>query len=82
MLPGTSDWSDRQTAMLDHAAAALKSNEAMALLEFNDLNNKEFHNGDLYVVCYNISSAVSYRVESVLRRRASASRLLRLTFSL
>ncbi len=41
--------------MLDHAAAALKSNEAMALLEFNDLNNKVFHNGDLYVVCYSIS---------------------------
>jgi hypothetical protein len=41
--------------MLDRAISALKSNDATALSEFNDPNNKEFHHRDLYVVCYNIS---------------------------
>ena len=34
-------------AMLDRAIAALKSNEAAALSEFNDQNNKRFHDLDL-----------------------------------
>jgi hypothetical protein len=42
-------------AMLDRAIAALKVNEATALSEFNDLKNKQFHDRDLYVFCYNIS---------------------------
>jgi hypothetical protein len=42
-------------AMLDRAIAALKSNEATALSEFNDPNNKEFHDRDLYVFCFRIS---------------------------
>jgi hypothetical protein len=42
-------------AMLDRAIAALKSNEAAALKGFNDPDNKEFHDHDLYVFCYNIS---------------------------
>ena len=41
-------------AMLDRAISALKSNEATALSEFNDPNNKEFHDRDLYVFCYNL----------------------------
>jgi hypothetical protein len=42
-------------AMLDRAVAALKSNEAIALAEFNDPDNKQFHDHDLYVVCFNMS---------------------------
>ena len=41
-------------AMLDRAISALKSNEATALSEFNDPNNKQFHDRDLYVFCYNM----------------------------
>jgi len=42
-------------AMLDRATAALKSNEVAALSKFNDLNNKQFHDRDLYVFCFNMS---------------------------
>ncbi len=42
-------------AMLDRAVIALKANEAKALSEFNDPKNKQFHDRDLYVFCYNIS---------------------------
>jgi len=42
-------------AMLDRAIAALKSNETAALKEFNDPDNKQFHDHDLYVFCYNMS---------------------------
>jgi hypothetical protein len=40
-------------AMLDRAVAALKSDEAKALREFNDADHKEFHDRDLYVSCFN-----------------------------
>jgi hypothetical protein len=40
--------------MLDHAIAALKSNEDKALAEFNDPDNNQSHDHDLYVVCFNI----------------------------
>jgi hypothetical protein len=42
-------------AMLDRAAAALKSDEAKALRDFNDTNNKLFHDRDLYISCFNTS---------------------------
>jgi cytochrome c len=42
-------------AMLDRAIAALKSNEAIALGEFNDPNNKQFYDRDLFVFCYEMS---------------------------
>lgn len=42
-------------AMFDRAVAEIKSDEAKALSEFNDKNNKEFHDRDLYVFCYNMS---------------------------
>jgi len=42
-------------AMLDRAVAALKANEATALSAFNDKNNKQFREGDLYVFCINMS---------------------------
>ena len=43
-------------AMLERAVAALKSNEAAALAEFNDKNNKQFHDRDLYVFCYDMTN--------------------------
>ena len=43
-------------AMLDRAVAALKSNEASALAEFNDKSNKQFHDRDLYVFCYDMTN--------------------------
>jgi len=36
-------------AMFDRAVAAVKADEAKALSEFNDKNNKQFHDRDLYV---------------------------------
>jgi len=39
--------------MLDRAITALKSDEATALKEISDANNKEFHDRDLYVSCFN-----------------------------
>jgi hypothetical protein len=42
-------------AMLDRAVVALKANQATALAEFNDKNNKQFHDRDLYVFCFNMS---------------------------
>ena len=42
-------------AMLNRAVAALKSDEAEALREFSDPNNKQFHDRDLYVSCFNVS---------------------------
>jgi len=41
--------------MLDRAAGALKTNEAKALRDFNDTNNKLFHDRDLYISCFNTS---------------------------
>ena len=42
-------------AMLDRAIAALKANGAAALAAFNDKNNKDYHDRDLYVFCYNMT---------------------------
>lgn len=42
-------------AMLDRAVTALKSDEATALHAFSDPNNKQFHDRDLYVSCFNTS---------------------------
>src|SRR5580704_11813399 len=41
-------------AMFDRAVAALKTDKATALNEFNEKNNKQFHDRDLYVFCYNM----------------------------
>lgn len=46
---------EQARAMLDRAISALKANEATALSEFNDPNNKEFHERDLYLFCYDLS---------------------------
>ena len=42
-------------AMFDRAIRALKANETAALSAFNDKSNKEYHDRDIYVFCYNMS---------------------------
>ena len=42
-------------AMFDRAIAALKANETAALAAFNDKNNKDYHDRDLYVFCWRMS---------------------------
>jgi cytochrome c len=42
-------------AMFDRAVAALKANETTALAAFNDKNNKDYHDRDLYVFCYHMN---------------------------
>jgi len=42
-------------AMLDRGVAALKANPTTALAAFNDKNNKDFHDRDLYVFCYSMT---------------------------
>ena len=41
--------------MLDRAVGALKSNAVAALQAFSDPKNKQFHDRDLYVSCFNTS---------------------------
>lgn len=55
---------EQARAMLDRAISALKSNEATALNEFNDPNNKQFHERDLYVFCYDTSDGKITAYES------------------
>ncbi len=43
-------------AMFDRAVAALKANEAAALAAFNDKSNKGFHDRDLYVFCFDMTT--------------------------
>jgi len=42
-------------AMLDRAMTELKANEAAALAKFNDKDNKQFRDRDLYVFCFGTS---------------------------
>ena len=42
-------------AMFDRAIVALKANETAALAAFNDKNNKDYHDRDLYVFCYHMN---------------------------
>lgn len=46
---------DEARAMLERAVAALKADKAAALNEFNDKANKQFHDHDLYVFCFNMT---------------------------
>jgi len=46
---------DEARAMLDRAITALRSDETAALRAFSDTKNKQFHDRDLYVSCFNIS---------------------------
>jgi signal transduction histidine kinase len=45
-------------AMLERAVGALKANETAALAAFNDKTNKDYHDRDLYVFCYNTGDGV------------------------
>jgi cytochrome c len=42
-------------AMLERAAGALKADQDAALKAFNDENNKEFRDRDLFVYCFNLA---------------------------
>jgi cytochrome c len=42
-------------AMLERAVNALEANKAAALAAFNDKSNKQFHDQDLYVFCFNMA---------------------------
>ncbi len=42
-------------AMLDRAVAALKADETAALKAFNDPDNKQFRDRDLYVFCFSLT---------------------------
>ncbi len=44
---------DEAKAMLERAVAALKADKAAAITQFNDKGNKQFHQRDLYVFCFN-----------------------------
>jgi hypothetical protein len=46
---------DEAKAMLDRAATELKAGEAAGLAKFNDKDNKQFRDRDLYVFCFNVS---------------------------
>lgn len=46
---------DEAKAMLNRAVAELKAGEAAALAKFNDKDNKQFRDRDLYVFCFNIA---------------------------
>ena len=45
-------------AMIDRAIPELKANEAAALAKFNDKDNKQFRDRDLYVFCFNTSDGI------------------------
>jgi signal transduction histidine kinase len=44
--------------MLERAVGALKANETAALSAFNDKTNKDYHDRDLYVFCFNTGDGV------------------------
>ncbi len=46
---------DQAKAMLDRAIVALKSDEPGALSKFNDPSNRQFHDRDLYIFCFDVS---------------------------
>ena len=45
-------------AMFDRVVAALKANETTALAAFNDKNNKDYHDRDLYPFCWRMSDGI------------------------
>jgi signal transduction histidine kinase len=45
-------------AMLERAVAEMKKDEAAAIAKFNDKDNKEFHDRDLYVFCWRVNDGV------------------------
>lgn len=55
---------EQARAMLDRAATALKADPAAALKAFNDENNKEFRDGDLFVYCFSLADGKFTAYES------------------
>lgn len=57
MLVGADELATAEDArtMLDRAVAALKLNETAALGGFNNPNDKNFHDRDLFVFCFSMS---------------------------
>jgi cytochrome c len=45
---------DQARALFDRAIAALKTNQAAALKQFNDEKDKQFRDRDLYIFCFNV----------------------------
>ena len=45
-------------AMLDRAVAEMKAGEAAAIAKFNDKDNKQFRDRDLYVFCWRMNDGV------------------------
>ncbi|MFZ0778473.1 MAG: chemotaxis protein [Xanthobacteraceae bacterium] len=44
---------EQARALLDRAVVALKADQGKALAAFNDAHNKDFHDRDLFVYCFN-----------------------------
>ena len=44
--------------MIDRGITELKTNEGAALAKFNDKDNKQFRDRDLYVFCFNLSDGI------------------------
>jgi hypothetical protein len=55
---------EQARAMLDRAAAALKADKDAALKAFNDENNKDFRDHDLFVYCFNLADGKFTAYES------------------
>ena len=51
----TNRHSGEAKAIVGRAVATVKADKATALGEFDDKNNKQFHDRDLYVFCFNMS---------------------------
>jgi hypothetical protein len=51
-MPQQFGTAEEARAMIDRAVAALKSEEAKALRDFNGTKNKLFHDRDLYISCF------------------------------
>ncbi len=55
---------EQAKALLDRAIAALKTDEAAALKQFNDENNKNFRERDLFVYCFSTNDGKFTAYES------------------
>ncbi len=59
---------EQARAMLDRAVAALKADPGKALAAFNDPHNKDFHDRDLFVYCFNTADGkfTAYEMAALL----------------
>ena len=55
---------EQARAMLERAAAALKADQDAALKAFNDENNKDFRDRDMFVYCFNLADGKFTAYES------------------